>query len=330
LRTLCPLPRLVSYGLSVFLLCAALVLPTPSAGASPSVVQPEGQSDTPIAYVVRDHHPNADDIYMVHPGGEPTPLAVPSALESQPEWSPDGTKIAFISREDTDSPSDIFVMNADGSGLMRLTNHPENETNPTWSANGRRIAFTSDRRENSSTVFIVRADGNSTRAKRVSNIAARDIAWSPRGPLLAITNYGYLGGGPRLGIRLLNLRTQQVRWVTKRSMDVWSVDWAPSGRALAFTLSRRSGNQARLIRADGSNNRPLPTSGMDGVTTWMTWSPAWGPGGRVAYAIVGNIDGDDYPYDTPSELRVVTLGQNGEDAISETLEPGLFLDDLAW
>ena len=87
---------------------------------------------------------------------------------------------------------------------------------------------------------------------------------------------------------------------------------------------------ARLIRSDGSNYRRLPTSGMPEAADWMTWSPAWGPDRQVAYAIVGSTGEDDYPYDTPIELRVVTLGQDNEDTTVATVEPGRFIVDIAW
>ena len=58
--------------------------------------------------------------------------------------SPDGTRIAFEgrSRQYGVDNSDIFVMNADGTGLVNLTDVPDDhEIDPTWSADGRRIGF---------------------------------------------------------------------------------------------------------------------------------------------------------------------------------------------
>ena len=48
-------------------------------------------------------------------------LTYDSAQDAQPAWSPDGTKIAFVS--DRDGNADIYVMNADGSGPVNITNH---------------------------------------------------------------------------------------------------------------------------------------------------------------------------------------------------------------
>ena len=60
-----------------------------------------------------------------------------------PVFSPDGTRIAFMSNRDGNS--EIYVMNRDGSGVRRLTNHPAIDVDADLVAAGTQIAFTSDR-----------------------------------------------------------------------------------------------------------------------------------------------------------------------------------------
>ncbi len=52
------------------------------------------------------------------------------AWDDDPTWSPDGTRIAFVSNRDGDS--EIYVMNAGGSGLVKLTNNSAYDGQPDW------------------------------------------------------------------------------------------------------------------------------------------------------------------------------------------------------
>lgn len=64
-------------------------------------------------------------------------------IDTEPAYSPDGKRIAFTSNEDGNS--EIYLMNSDGSGLLRLTRNAADDTNPRWSPNGQSIIFSSNR-----------------------------------------------------------------------------------------------------------------------------------------------------------------------------------------
>ena len=58
---------------------------------------------------------------------------------SQPSWSPDGKRIAFVAKEA--GGTHIWLMNGDGSNQVRITHHARQDSQPSWSPDGRRILF---------------------------------------------------------------------------------------------------------------------------------------------------------------------------------------------
>ena len=79
------------------------------------------------------------------------------AADSQPVFSPDGSRIAFVS--DRTGDAEIFVMNADGTGVTQVTSNPALDADPAFSADGSRIAFTSDR-DSSRDLYVIGIDGS--------------------------------------------------------------------------------------------------------------------------------------------------------------------------
>ena len=63
-------------------------------------------------------------------GSGQTRLTSNAAIDQDPSWSSDGSRITFMSFRD--GGSDIYVMNADGSGQTRLTGNPTRDESPSW------------------------------------------------------------------------------------------------------------------------------------------------------------------------------------------------------
>lgn len=112
-------------------------------------------------------------------GGSPTRLANTTYDERDPEYSPDGTKIAFAGDPAGDNPRDlgVLVMNADGTGVTRLTSGSDySESNPSWSPDGARLVFTSDRDLNRE-LYSVAVDGSGLKRLTTSPNVDDEADW---------------------------------------------------------------------------------------------------------------------------------------------------------
>ena len=105
---------------------------------------------------------------------------------SDPEWSPGGTMIAFTRR--IAGNADIWRMNADGAGLVRLTRHVSLDQDPTWSADGARIAFGSDRTGDEE-IHSMRSDGSGGFLRLTTRPGIdREPSWSPDNERIAFVS----------------------------------------------------------------------------------------------------------------------------------------------
>jgi Tol biopolymer transport system component len=117
----------------------------------------------------------------------------PGVNEIDPEWSPDGDRIAFVSNRDTDD--EVYTMKADGSRVRQLTfNGGSFDGEPNWSPDGRRIAFTSDRDATEATpfqveIYTMRADGGDQTRLTFHDLSDFRPAWSPDGRTIAFTSF---------------------------------------------------------------------------------------------------------------------------------------------
>ena len=102
--------------------------------------------------------------------------------DSAPSWSPDSSKIAFMSSRDGND--EIYVMDADGRNPVNLTNHPSWDSSADWSPDGKKIMFFSHR-EGQSDIYVMDTDG--ANVVNLTNHPAEDRvpSWSPRGQWIA-------------------------------------------------------------------------------------------------------------------------------------------------
>lgn len=169
---------------ALLVLFGAIVLPP----ASDAAVDPPGHQVRKLAYVYnevlchRSHGMAGDEqcsldeniIYVVDsPGSRPRQLAVGTT----PVWSPDGSRIAYCRRNSFSGPSQIELVNADGTNPRRLTNTSGHACEPSWSPDGASLLYVEKGKGYSAegTIYMVNPDDGKT----VTIGVGRSPSWSP-------------------------------------------------------------------------------------------------------------------------------------------------------
>jgi TolB protein len=275
-----------------------------------------------IAYVGFDAETQKQDVYTINPDGtgvtnltrrytDPNWSPLGNA-RSDPEWSPDGAKISFtgIALSDIGSccSTNVYVMDADGANLERLTNTPSSsegeDTQATWSPDGSWLAFTSTRSEgphdpenptsnfsDDRELYRMNADGtNETQLTATPSVSSDEQpSISPDGTKIAFASsqhYQEFGDpdGDQLDIYVMDANVGPAERLTFDSgtknptnnllSESRNPAWSPDGTRIAYESTRSGNSEIWVMNADGTGEAV-------NVSQHESWDsdPAWSPDG---------------------------------------------------
>lgn len=282
--------------------------------------------------------------------GQPREIPAPAALSGAPRLL--DSKIAFTSNRDqrpepkTFEPTEIYLMNSDGSDQRRLTQTDWNEGASDWSPNGTKIAFHGNKLCGApwtgpcakSGLFLMNAFDPAEQTL-LTNLGQKEVgaelgvhfpSWSPDGQRLAFNSWANVGGTgvqpPRTrdifvinvdGTGLTNL-TQHIKVKGPEDIlaDDFRPDWSPDGKKIAFTTNRAGNLEIYLMNADGTEPTPLTNN------TASDRGPKWAPDG-TKIVFESNRDGnwDIYVVSATDGSGQINLTNDGAEDANPSWSP---------
>lgn len=204
--------------------------------------------------------------------------------DSEPAWAPNGRTVAFL-RSQGGSASQVMVVARSGGAPTMLTRDGLAKAQLTWSPDGHWLAYVGESQAPTPRIYAVSAQTKRVKTLSRAGTIVGAPAWAPTLNRLAYV----IVGRKRVRIVALNVRSGKVDTVRTLGGQVVVDDvvWAPSGRALAFTLAHRGSilRSVYLTSATGAGRvAKLERSRAD--DNWPVWSP---DGSTIAVSrIAGN------------------------------------------
>jgi Tol biopolymer transport system component len=211
-------------------------------------------------------------LWVVNADGSGRRLLVPGIPHvGPPEWSPDGSMVAFTHAR-SPTASSLYVVRADGSGLRRLVHGPL-PTHPRWSPNGKRLLYLNGKLTRRGLyVADIRTGVIKRLVDRVHYYSAS--GWSPDGSMISYVKQR----------RLYVARSNGTRRRRLSGLVVWGNPvWAPDGTRIAFESRRGPAYRSDIwtVRPNGAGLRRLTHSG---DTYAEDIHPEWSPDGtKIAF-----------------------------------------------
>ena len=187
-----------------------------------------------------------------------------AGAELFPQWSPDETSIAFFSNRDRDKDAgqyDVFVMNSDGSNLVKVTGSGGGEW-PTWSPDGSRVAYVSG-----TSLYSVGKDGE-------NRVLIADVGEPTHMPTWthATDKIAFATAHPSWDIYVVNSDGSGLLNISNHPAEDFRPQWSPDGQHIAFDSDREGNIEIYLASADGGQLTNLTNHPADDLA--VRWIPS--------------------------------------------------------
>ena len=199
-------------------------------------------------------------------------------MDYNASWSPEGTKIAFISNRETKSNSkwDIYIINENGSNLKRLTFLESHITHLNWSPDGTKIVFISNK-FNIMDIFTININSKKLNNLTENNYFNKNPVWSPDGTKIAfLTNRD---GGSTCYI-MDSDGIEQKRLLKKSISCSDPPSWSPDGRMITCNYN----NDIAIININDLSEKNITK--IDPESNLFCGNPQWSPNGKwIVYEV---------------------------------------------
>jgi Tol biopolymer transport system component len=259
----------------------------------------------------------SDGLYVVDPAGADFDTVASGMDEHEPLWSPDGSKLLFeryIGGMESGA-TDLFSVNADGTGATNLTNIDGHDRLATWSPDGSKIAFMSQREDDNTSedLYVMNADGSNPVRIAVKAGGGR-ASWSPSGDRIAYASY--VSG--RFQIWVSNPDGTDAVNISSNSFSDSVPVWSPDGTKIAFNSLRGGfGVAVWVMSVDGSQPENLTPSFASAAG--FSWSPD-----SSRLVLHGGVSADDGP-----DVYIVDVATGTLDNLTDATDAAMYSEQQA-